>query len=745
MEAAPHCATPSPPLHTLRLMRRTIPNRVFAAVYVSAVVALFYHHTVALLHSTTGLASAATRLCLLAADAVLGFMWVTTQAFRMRPVSRREFPEALLGGPAAAWGEGFPALDVFVCTADPFKEPPMSLVNTALSVMAYEYPTEKVAVYVSDDGGSELTLFALMEAASFAKHWLPFCREKKVVERSPEVYFRSNMDAWCSETHNIKMMYQDMKDKVESVVEKGRVGEEYIATKAQRQAFTKWTHEFTRQHHPTVIQVLLESEKDEDDRGQMMPNLIYVSRQKSRNSPHHFKAGALNVLLRVSATMTNAPILLTLDCDTYSNDPKTPLRFLCYHFDSAIRPTLGFIQFPQRFHGINKRDTYACEYKRLFQINPLGMDGLSGPNYVGTGCFFHRRAFFGGPSSFVQPEIPELSPNHVADKPIQSSRVLALAHNVASCDYENHTTWGYKMGFKYGSFVEDYYTGYRLQCEGWKSIFCSPERAAFLGDIPISLNDMLNQCKRWAVGLLEVAFSKYNPLTFGFRSMGPLMGLAYAHYTGWPFWSLALTTYAFLPQLALLNGISIFPKVCDPWFLLYAFLFLGSYTQDFLDFISLGGTLQKWWSDQRMWLARGLSCFLFGLLEFLLKSLGIPSHGFNITSKVLDDEQSKRYDREVFEFGIASPMFVPLAMAAIINLLSFIWGFTEVFGKGGTSFVGLFGVQMFIAGFVVVNCWPIYEAMVLRSDKGRMPTRTTIVSAFLVWALYMAASLILKV
>jgi hypothetical protein len=98
----------------------------------------------------------------------------------------------------------FPALDVFICTADPYKEPPMRLVNTALSVMAYDYPTEKISAYISDDGGSQLTLFACMEAAKFASHWLPFCRKNNIVDRSPEAYFASN-HYWCSDAEKIKV------------------------------------------------------------------------------------------------------------------------------------------------------------------------------------------------------------------------------------------------------------------------------------------------------------------------------------------------------------------------------------------------------------------------------------------------------------------------------------------------------------------------------------------------------------
>jgi hypothetical protein len=32
-------------------------------------------------------------------------------------------------------------------------------------------------------------------------------------------------------------------------------------------------------------------------------------------------------------------------------------------------------------------------------------------------------------------------------------------------------------------------------------------------------------------------------------------------------------------------------------------------------------------------------------------------------------------------------------------------------------------VEMFLAGFGVANCWPIYEAMFLRDDSGGMPVK----------------------
>ncbi|KAF5478056.1 hypothetical protein F2P56_004646 [Juglans regia] len=353
-----------------------------------------------------------------------------------------------------------------------------------------------------------------------------------------------------------------------------------------------------------------------------MPNLIYVSREKSKTSSHNFKAGALNVLLRVSATMTNAPIILNLDCDMYSNDPRTPLRALCYLLDPKLMSQLAYVQFPQIFHGINKNDTYSCEYKRIFCCNPLGLDGMLGPSYVGTGCFFNRRAFFGSPSAIVPPEIPELGPDNVVDKFIQSQPILELAHKVAGCNYEYKTKWGYELS--------------------------------------------------------------------------------------------------------------------EPSFILYVFLVLGAYGQDLLEFLIGEGTVQKWWNDQRMWMIRGLSAFGYGCLEFFLKCLGISTYGFSLTSKVIDDEQSKRYGQGMFEFGASSNMFVPLIMAAIINLVSFLMGLVQVLR--GRKMEGLF-LQIFLAGFVVLNALPIYEAMVLRNDEGRIPFKTTTTSACLALALYGLVSL----
>ena len=89
-----------------------------------------------------------------------------------------------------------PSLDVFVCTVDPKKEPTIEVMNTVISALALDYPPEKLSVYLSDDGGSYVTLYAIKEAWSFAKSsWLPFCKKYGIRSRCPGPYFSSFANA----------------------------------------------------------------------------------------------------------------------------------------------------------------------------------------------------------------------------------------------------------------------------------------------------------------------------------------------------------------------------------------------------------------------------------------------------------------------------------------------------------------------------------------------------------------------
>ena len=179
-------------------------------------------------------------------------------------------------------------------------------------------------------------------------------------------------------------------------------------------------------------------------------------------------------------------------------------------------------------------------------------------------------------------------------------------------------------------------------------------------------------------------------------------------------------------------------QISDPWCWLYVVLFLGAYGQDYLEFVLSGRPTKRWWNHQRAWMMRGLSSFTFGLVEYLLKYVGISTFGFNVTSKVVEEEQSKRYQKGIFEFGVPSPVFLPLTTAAIINLVAFLSGIAQAGRQRSIEDVFL---QLFLAGFAVVNCWPVYEAMAWRRDQGKLPLKITVISVVLAWALYSTSSM----
>lgn len=128
------------------------------------------------------------------------FSWLLDQLPKLNPINRAADLSALrekfeTPGPYNPQGRSdLPGLDVFISTADPEKEPPLVTANTLLSIVATEYPVEKLAIYISDDGAAMLTYEAMAEAAAFAEVWVPFCRKHSIEPRNPDSYFNQKGD-----------------------------------------------------------------------------------------------------------------------------------------------------------------------------------------------------------------------------------------------------------------------------------------------------------------------------------------------------------------------------------------------------------------------------------------------------------------------------------------------------------------------------------------------------------------------
>ncbi|KAK6939162.1 Cellulose synthase [Dillenia turbinata] len=326
--------------------------------------------------------------------------WILDQFPKWLPIDRETYLDRLS---LRYEKEGQPSqlspVDIFVSTVDPLKEPPLVTANTVLSILAVDYPVDKVSCYVSDDGAAMLTFEALSETSEFARKWVPFCKKFNIEPRAPEWYFAQKIDylkdkvlpSFVKERRAMKREYEEFKVRINALVAKAhKVPEEGWTM----QDGTPWPGNNVRDH-PGMIQVFLGQSGGHDTDGNELPRVVYVSREKRPGFNHHKKAGAMNALVRVSAVLTNAPYLLNLDCDHYINNSKALREAMCFMMDPLIGKRVCYVQFPQRFDGIDKNDRYANRNTVFFDINMKGLDGIQGPIYVGTGCVFRRLALYG--------------------------------------------------------------------------------------------------------------------------------------------------------------------------------------------------------------------------------------------------------------------------------------------------------------------------------------------------------------
>ncbi|XP_061340608.1 cellulose synthase-like protein D3 [Gastrolobium bilobum] len=88
---------------------------------------------------------------------------------------------------------------------------------------------------------------------------------------------------------------------------------------------------------------------------------------------------------------------------------------------------------------------------------------------------------------------------------------------------------------------------------GWRSVYCVTKRDAFRGTAPINLTDRLHQVLRWATGSVEIFFSRNNAILASTR-MKFLQRVAYLNVGIYPFTSIFLVVYCFIPALSLFSG-----------------------------------------------------------------------------------------------------------------------------------------------------------------------------------------------
>ncbi|MED6122615.1 Cellulose synthase A catalytic subunit 2 [UDP-forming] [Stylosanthes scabra] len=740
--------------------------------------------------------------------------WILDQFPKWCPIERETYLDRLS---LRYEKEGKPCelacVDVFVSTVDPMKEPPLITANTVLSILAVDYPVEKVACYVSDDGAAMLTFEALSETSEFARKWVPFCKKFSIEPRAPEWYFAQKVDylkdkvdaAFIRERRAIKREYEEFKVRINALVATAQKVPEDGWT---MQDGTLWPGNNVRDH-PGMIQVFLGQNGVRDIEGNELPRLVYVSREKRPGYEHHKKAGAMNALVRVSAIISNAPYLLNVDCDHYINNSKALREAMCFMMDPTSGKKICYVQFPQRFDGIDRHDRYSNRNVVFFDINMKGLDGIQGPIYVGTGCVFRRQALYGydAPSSKKPPRrtcncwpkwccclccgsqrkknkgksnmkmlkkkddtkhmhelenIEEgiegieneksllmsqlkfekkfgqsavfiaatLMEDGGLPKAASSATLLKEAIHVISCGYEDKTEWGKEVGWIYGSVTEDILTGFKMHCHGWRSVYCMPKRPAFKGSAPINLSDRLHQVLRWALGSVEILFSRHCPLWYGYGcGLKWLERFSYINSVVYPLTSIPLIAYCTLPAVCLLTGKFIVPEISNYASIIFMALFISIAATSILEMQWGGVGIHDWWRNEQFWVIGGASSHLFALFQGLLKVLAGVNTNFTVTSKAADDGEFA----ELYIFKWTSLLIPPLTLL-IINIIGVIVGVSDAINNGYDSWGPLFG-KLFFALWVIVHLYPFL--------KGVMGKQEGVPTIILVWAILLASILTL--
>ena len=173
-------------------------------------------------------------------------------------------------------------------------------------------------------------------------------------------------------------------------------------------------------------------------------------------------------------------------------------------------------------------------------------------------------------------------------------------------------------------------------------------------------------------------------------------------------------------------------QVSSAWILPFAYVITTTQAYSLGECLSCGETFTSWWNMQKMRMMRRTTSYLFSFIDTILQQLGFGSSGFAVTSKVTDGEALERYEKGVMEFGSYSPMFVVLALLAMLNLLCLVGGVTRVvMEKDGGSLGDQMALQFLLSGLLVIGCMPIYQALFFRKDKGSLPASIAFQSALL--------------
>ncbi|CAN7018974.1 unnamed protein product, partial [Brassica oleracea var. botrytis] len=182
--------------------------------------------------------------------------------------------------------------------------------------------------------------------------------------------------------------------------------------------------------HSTIVKLVCENKEGVGDEKEV-PHFVYISREKRENYHHHYKAGAMNFLVRVSGLMTNAPYMLNVDCDMYVNEAdEIPRKNVIW--DEELRES--------KDRYLQALDVFTLE--KLCTVF-LDLDDSGSLSSVATKRMLAEGSLareFGSSKEIVKSVVEELQGKSNPQQTITNS--IEIAEEVGNCHYEYQTSWG---------------------------------------------------------------------------------------------------------------------------------------------------------------------------------------------------------------------------------------------------------------------------------------------------------------
>ncbi|CAN6219181.1 unnamed protein product [Urochloa humidicola] len=662
-------------------------------------------------------------------DVWFGFSWVLNQLPKLNPIKRvpdiaaiRDQYESSVPGESK-----LPGIDVFVTTVDPVDEPILYTVNSILSILATDYPVEKNACYLSDDGGTLVHYEAMFEVANFAKLWVPFCRKHSVEPRAPENYFGvkrqpymgSMQEEFMSDHRRVRREYEEFKVRIDSLFNtiyqrseaynrKNNTKEDGVKATWMADG-TQWPGTWIEQaenhrkgQHAGIVKVVLNHPSHKPQLGSpasidnpfdfsnvdtRLPMLVYLSREKRPGYNHQKKAGAMNVMLRVSALLSNAPFLINFDCDHYINNSQSFRAAMCFMLDPRDGQNTAFVQFPQRFDDVDPTDRYANHNRVFFDGTMLSLNGLQGPSYLGTGTMFRRAALygmepprwraadtikvisktkeFGDSTLFINSMLDGANQEHSITPTFLEEPVNDELTTLMTCAYEDGTPWGRDVGWVYNIATEDVVTGFRMHRQGWRSIYCSIEPAAFRGTAPINLTERLLQVLRWSGGSLEMFFSHSNAFLAGPR-MHLLQRVAYLNMSTYPIVTIFIFAYNLFPVMWLISEQFYIQRPFGSYILYLVAIIAMIHVIGMFEVKWASITLLDWCRNEQFYMIGATGVYPTAVLYMVLKLITGKGIHFRLTSKQTEACSNDKFaDLYVVRWV---PLLIPTIAVLVVNV-----------------------------------------------------------------------------